>query len=119
MWTGEGAWPVLVSPFPSPTPCGITPGPPAYSVPAEPGAALAGSGGCDDQSPVDPDPPAGMAGHVPDLGQAAVSALAHRRGAPAAADCPPAQRRHLRGPCLGQRHAVHDVGDPTRPPPPA
>ena len=79
---------------------------------------LSGVGGCDDRSPVHPDMPTGLAGHVPDLGQAAVSALAHRRGAPAAADRPPAQPRHLRGQCLGQRHAVHDVGDPTRPPPP-
>src|SRR4029450_3206517 len=78
-----------------------------------------GVGGCDDRPPADPDTPAGLAGHVPALGYAAVSVWAHHGGAVAAADPLPAEPRDLRGPGLGQRHAVHDVGDSTRPSPPA
>src|SRR5919197_4606956 len=75
--------------------------------------------GCDDRSPVHADTPAGLASHVPDLGYAALPALAHAGGALAAADRPPAEPRHLRGPRLGERHTVHDVGDSTGLPPPA
>jgi hypothetical protein len=95
--------------FPIATRCGITQGPPAYAMPAGPGSVPAGSGG-DDRSPVYSDTPAGLAGHVPDLGHAALPALAYRGRALAAADPAPAEPRYLRGPCPGERHAVHDVG---------